>query len=53
MGGEAEYGHVKGWINRLAAIDPTTGLLNRHGWITSAVRQKRLGVIPRESIASD
>jgi diguanylate cyclase (GGDEF)-like protein len=53
MGRDEEYTHVKGWIKRLAAIDPTTGLLNRHGWITSAMRltrraargRKRLGVV--------
>jgi diguanylate cyclase (GGDEF)-like protein len=53
MGQEEEFTHVKGWIKRLAAIDPATGLLNRHGWITSAIRQtkraakgrKRLGVV--------
>lgn len=31
MAGEEEYRHLKGWIRRLAAIDPQTGLLNRHG----------------------
>jgi diguanylate cyclase (GGDEF)-like protein len=53
MGQEEEYTHVKGWIKRLAALDPATGLLNRHGWIASAIRQakrvakgrKRLGVV--------
>jgi diguanylate cyclase (GGDEF)-like protein len=53
MGREEEYRYLKGWVRHLSAVDPPTGLLNRHGWITVAARylkraarsQKRVGVI--------
>jgi len=53
LGREEEYRYLKGWVRHLSAIDPPTGLLNRHGWITVAARylkraarsQKRVGVI--------
>jgi len=52
-GREEEYRYLKGWVRHLSAVDPPTGLLNRHGWITVAARylkraaksQKRVGVI--------
>ncbi len=53
MGREEEYRYLKGWVRHLSAVDPPTGLLNRHGWITVAARylkraarsQKRVGVL--------
>lgn len=52
-GREEEYRYLKGWVRHLSAVDPPTGLLNRHGWMTVAARylkraaqsQKRIGVI--------
>ncbi|MGH7255668.1 MAG: GGDEF domain-containing protein, partial [Nitrospirales bacterium] len=56
MSREEEYKHLKGWVKRLGTIDPPTGLLNRYGWLTLAVRHlkraayahQRVGVILAE-----
>jgi diguanylate cyclase (GGDEF)-like protein len=38
MGTEQEYKYLKGWVKHLSTIDPPTGLLNRHGWVTFAAK---------------
>jgi diguanylate cyclase (GGDEF)-like protein len=46
-------GHSEGWIKPVTTIDPTTGLLNAHGWVAFAKRhlkravysQQRLGLV--------
>ncbi len=38
QGHEEERTHLKGWTKRLQTLDPTTGLLNRNGWMDYAAR---------------
>jgi diguanylate cyclase (GGDEF)-like protein len=38
QGHEEERTHLKGWTKRLQTLDPTTGLLNRNGWMEYAAR---------------
>ncbi len=46
---EEEYKHLKGWIKRLASLDPPTGLLNRHGWVLFALRHLKRGARDQKS----
>lgn len=46
---QEEYKHIKGWVKRLATLDPPTGLLNRHGWILFALRHLKRGARDQKS----
>jgi diguanylate cyclase (GGDEF)-like protein len=53
QGHEEERTHLKGWSKRLKSLDPSTGFLNRNGWMEYAARvlhragytQENLGVL--------
>lgn len=46
---QEEYKHLKGWVKRLATLDPPTGLLNRHGWVLFALRHLKRGARDQKS----